>query len=132
MLDAEVDAVGYPYKVGYSPRLRHMNRVHKVNFASVCERLAEDRVKASYCSTKLQRANGFTKVISLQEWPLVLSQLCLRPATGGALAHPARLFSADALVLADPHAAAGALPRRLEAQHILHLLSFLPQASARA
>ena len=77
-----------------------MNRVHRVNVASVCERLAEERVQAVYCSTKLQRANGFTKVISPQEWPLVLSQLCLLPATGNALANTAQDLSADALVLA--------------------------------
>ena len=138
LLDAEVpvsyqqdnETVLAILKVGCSAKLRHMNRVHRVNVASVCERLAEDRVQASYCSTKLQRANGFTKVISPQEWPLVLSQLCLLPATGEALAHPARLFSADALVLADPRAAAGILPRRLEAQHILHLLSLLPHDGA--
>ena len=38
-------------KAGYSAKLRHMNRVHRVNVASVCERLADERVQAVYCST---------------------------------------------------------------------------------
>ena len=99
-------------KAGYSAKLRHMNRVHRVNVASICERLAEDRVQATYCSTKLQRANGFTKVISPQEWPLVLTQLCLLPTASKAFAQAARAFPADALELPDPRAAAGCVPRR--------------------
>ena len=61
----------------YSPTLRHMPRVHRVYVASISERLAEPNVQVIYCPTKEQRSNGFAKVISPQEWPAMLEQLCL-------------------------------------------------------
>ena len=38
-------------KTGYSAKLWHANRVHRVNVASVCERLAEPRISIAYCKT---------------------------------------------------------------------------------
>ena len=122
-------------KAGYSAKLRHMNRVHRVNVASVCERLAEERVKAIYCSTKLQRANGFTKVISPQEWPETLEQLCLSegPARTSVPAAPSQNeVPADPLAELDPESVAGILPHRLTEAHILQLFHLLPaDASSR-
>ena len=122
-------------KAGYSAKLRHMNRVHRVNVASICERLAEERVKAIYCSTKLQRANGFTKVISPQEWPETLEQLCLSegPARTSVPAAPSQNeVPADPLAESDPESVAGILPHRLTEAHILQLFHLLPaDASSR-
>ena len=122
-------------KAGYSAKLRHMNRVHRVNVASVCERLAEERVKAIYCSTKLQKANGFTKVISPQEWPETLEQLCLSegPARTPVPAAPSQNeVPADHLAELDPESVAGILPHRLTEAHILQLFHLLPaDASSR-
>ena len=50
-------------KTGYTAKLRHASRVHRVNVSSVCERLAEPRVSIVYCKTDEQRANGFTKIV---------------------------------------------------------------------
>ena len=62
-------------KTGYSAKLRHANRVHRVNIASVCGRLADPRASTAYCKTDEQRANGFTKIVSPQEWPATLEQM---------------------------------------------------------
>ena len=61
----------------YSAKLRHMNRVHKVNVASLCEILEQDDVTAIYCPTAEQRANGFTKIIPPYEWNATTEQMCL-------------------------------------------------------
>ena len=62
-------------KTGYSAKLSHANGVHRVNIASVCDRLAEPRASIAYCKTDEQRANGFTKIVSPQEWPATLEQM---------------------------------------------------------
>ena len=61
----------------YSAKLRHMNRVHKVNVASLCEVLEQEGVTAIYCPTADQRANGFTKIIPPYEWKTTTAQMCL-------------------------------------------------------
>ena len=61
----------------YSAKLRHMNRVHKVNVASLCEVLEQEGVTAIYCPTADQRANGFTKIIPPHEWKATTAQMCL-------------------------------------------------------
>ena len=75
-------------KTGYSAKLRHANRVHRVNIASVCERFAEPRASIAYCKTDEQRANGFTKIVSPQEWPTTLEQMGILPNIAAA-AQPA-------------------------------------------
>ena len=112
-------------KAGYSAKLRHMPRVHRVNVASVSERLTEPNVQITFCPTKEQRANGFTKVISPQEWSAMLEQLCL--SSNDAVAAPAQgLRSEDPLAGTDPESVAGILPHRLTEQHILQLFCLLP------
>ena len=51
------DAVLKILRNGYSARLRHMNRVHRINVASLCEILDEENVTAQYCHTLEQKAN---------------------------------------------------------------------------
>ena len=58
---------------GYSPKLRHCGRVHRVNIASMSEELDKDRVEANYCHTNSQIANGLTKGIPPNEWPAMFS-----------------------------------------------------------
>ena len=43
-------------KAGYSAKLRRMPRVHRVNVASVSERLTEPNVQITFCPTKEQQA----------------------------------------------------------------------------
>lgn len=64
-------------KAGYSAKLRHCGRVHKVNVASISESLEEDSISADHCTTLQQKANGFTKIVPPVEWPLTLCQLSL-------------------------------------------------------
>ena len=112
-------------KAGYSAKLRHMPRVHRVNVASVSERLSEPNVQITFCPTKEQRANGFTKVISPQEWSAMLEQLCL--SSNDAVAAPAQgPRPEDPLAGTDPESVAGILPHRLTEQHILQLFCLLP------
>ena len=93
-------------KAGYSAKLRHMPRVHRVNVASVSERLTEPNVQITFCPTKEQRANGFTKVISPQEWSAMLEQLCLSSnVTVAALAQGPR--PEDPVAGTDPESVAG-------------------------
>ena len=64
-------------KSGYSPKLRHLGRVHRVNVASTAEIFEQEDFSATYVNSKDQLANGLTKVIPPAEWPEMLTQLCL-------------------------------------------------------
>ena len=64
-------------EAGYSARLRHCGRVHKVNIAAVSEALQDESVNAQHCTTLQQKANSFTKIIPPNEWSLTLQQLSL-------------------------------------------------------
>ena len=68
-------------KAGYSAKLRHTGRVHKVNVASIAEALEDKSISASHCVTLDQKANGFTKIIPPNEWPMTLNQLSLNYKT---------------------------------------------------
>ena len=64
---------------GYSAKLRHAPRVHRVNVSSVNEVLSEGFLHSIwYTHTAEQIANGLTKVISPAEWPSMLHQLCIQ------------------------------------------------------
>ena len=63
---------------GYSAKLRHCGRVHRVNVASIHEQLEQDVFALRYCDTSSQAANGLTKIITPAEWQQALEQLCLR------------------------------------------------------
>ena len=52
---------------GYSAKLRHSGRVHRVNVASIHEQLDQGIFDLDYCETTAQLANGFTKVIGQAE-----------------------------------------------------------------
>ena len=71
------DAVLKILKNKYSAILRHLNRVHRANVASICEILDDAVISAIYCPSAEQRANGFTKIIPPQEWVLTLKQMQL-------------------------------------------------------
>lgn len=68
-------------KAGYSARLRHTGRVHKVNVASVSEALEDETISADHCTTLEQKANGFTKIVPPIEWTMTLQQLSLNYTT---------------------------------------------------
>lgn len=65
-------------ETGYSAKLRHAPRVHRVNVSSVHEVLQDEHMHAVwYTQTSEQIANGLTKVITPAEWPAMLKQLCI-------------------------------------------------------
>ena len=60
----------------YSARLRHCNRVHRVNIASICETLEkESSIELRYCKSDQQLANSFTKILAPVHWPEALRQM---------------------------------------------------------
>ena len=102
--------------------------MHRFNIASMSEQIDADLVVATYCPTKEQIANGLTKVINPCEWPAMLVQLGLKllPKEVKAL-----IILADTVARAK--AFAGSLPQRVNKQHLMQLLSYLPrEQSARA
>ena len=55
----------------YSAKLRHCNRVHRINIASMSEQLAEPRISARYCKSEDQVSNGLTKIIASAQSGLI-------------------------------------------------------------
>ena len=86
-----------PLKVlaaGYSAKLRHANRVHGVNIASMPEQSQGPHVSAEYCRSELQIANGLTKIIPPAEWPHTMTQFGMTASGDG--------FHLDAVVASRP------------------------------
>ena len=63
----------------YSVKLRHCNRVHRVNIASISDLLdKEDDLELRYCHTNQQVANALTKILPPIHWQEALQQLCVQ------------------------------------------------------
>jgi hypothetical protein len=60
---------------GYSSKLRHVPRTHKVNLGSIAEVLEEDTVEIEYVPTELQCADIFTKDLCPAKWQNALDLL---------------------------------------------------------
>ena len=111
-------------KSGYSFKLRHMGRVHRINIASMSELLNQDNVLCNYCDTKSQIANGLTKVIAPCDWSHMLQQLCVEaPETRTALV-------AIRSLVPSAEAFASKLTKRIDKQDLVQLLSYLPSSVA--
>ena len=65
-------------KRGYSSKLRHVQRVHKVNISSIAEVLSSEEVSIEYCPTDLQSADVFTKALTPAKWDNALDLLGIR------------------------------------------------------
>ena len=65
-------------KKGYSPKLRHVSRTHKVNLSCLSEVFAEGGTTIEYVDTKYQAADIFTKALPPQKWGAALSLLGMR------------------------------------------------------
>lgn len=63
---------------GYSPKLRHIQRTHKVNLGSLSEQFSDEHVKLFYCQTNDQAADIFTKALPPQKWGHALQLLGMR------------------------------------------------------
>ena len=111
-------------KAGYSAKLRHMGRVHRINVASMSEVLAADDISCRYCHTKDQIANGLTKVIVPGEWGHMLQQLCLEQGP------PEHALVAVKTFIASAERFALTLHQRVTKQDLVQLLSYLPHGHA--
>ena len=111
-------------KTGYSAKLRHVGRVHRINVASMTEVLSGDDISCRYCHTKDQIANGLTKIIVPSEWGHMLQQLCLElgPQDHALVAVKPFIASAERFALQ--------LPQRITKQDLVQLLSYLPRGNA--
>ena len=63
---------------GYSPKLRHITRTHKVNLSGLSEVFRDDTVTLAYCQTDKQAADIFTKALPPQKWRSALRLLGVR------------------------------------------------------
>ena len=63
---------------GYSPKLRHISRTHKVNLSCLSEVFSDDDVSIEYVDTKEQAADIFTKALQPQKWGAALNLLGMR------------------------------------------------------
>jgi hypothetical protein len=63
---------------GYSPKLRHITRTHKVNLSALSEVFREDSAELEYCQTDNQAADIFTKALPPQKWAPALRLLGIR------------------------------------------------------
>ena len=66
-------------KNGYSPKLRHVSRTHKVDLGSVYEVVEQENVDLKYVDTLLQAADIFTKALGPNKWDNALALLGLYP-----------------------------------------------------
>ena len=62
-------------KKGYSPKLRHILRTHKVNLSSLKEVLDNDNVSIVYIKTDDQAADIFTKALAPCKWDNAIALL---------------------------------------------------------
>jgi len=66
---------------GYSAKLRHVSRTHKVNLSSIHEAITRDRVSVDYCKTDEQSADIFTKALPPNKWENALTLLGIMTTT---------------------------------------------------
>ena len=60
---------------GYSAKLRHISRTHKIDISSIHEVVEHDDVEIKYCVTDEQAADIFTKALAPLKWPNALTLL---------------------------------------------------------
>ena len=70
---------------GYSPKLRHITRTHKVNLSGLSEVFRDDSAELEYCKTDVQAADIFTKALPPQKWGAALRLLGIRVDLAGEL-----------------------------------------------
>ena len=62
-------------KAGYSARLRHISKHHRVNLSSTCEAIKDHGILVPYCPTDEQAADIFTKPLPPAKWQEALRLL---------------------------------------------------------
>ena len=62
---------------GFSPKLRHISRTHRVDISSIKEVLDSDSVEVVYTDTNEQAADLFTKALPPHKWPAAMKMIGL-------------------------------------------------------
>lgn len=65
-------------KKGFSAKLRHITRTHKINLSSIKEEFDKGEVEIEYVDTNLQVADFLTKPLAPQKWPNALDLMGMR------------------------------------------------------
>ena len=74
---------------GFSPKLRHVARHHKINLGSVYEIVEQPEVEISYVRSEHQAADIFTKELAPMKWNNALSLFnVVAPGEGGLASLP--------------------------------------------
>jgi hypothetical protein len=68
-------------KRGYSPKLRHVSRTHKVDISSLAEVFEDEHSTIRYVDTSEQAADIFTKALGPQKWGPALKMLAITDGT---------------------------------------------------
>ena len=63
---------------GYSPKLRHITRTHKINLSALSEDIQDDPAELEYCKADDQAADIFAKSLPPQKWGPGLKLLGIR------------------------------------------------------
>ena len=63
---------------GYSPKVRRITRIHKVNLGCLAEVLKDGAVTIEYVDAALQAADVFTKALVPQKWDNAIQLLGMR------------------------------------------------------
>ena len=63
---------------GYSPKLKHLAKFHRVNVASTCEAFSAEDIMIQYVQTSHQKADVMNKALPVSMWPGVLELLCTK------------------------------------------------------
>ena len=66
-------------EAGFSAKLRHVSRTHKVNISSIKDELKKEYSHLDYIDTKKQKADIFTKAVEPQKWMNALELLNIVP-----------------------------------------------------
>ena len=64
---------------GYSAKLRHLKKVHKLNLSALYELFNDPQVTLQYIKSALQRADPFTKALEPCKWNAALELLNIKP-----------------------------------------------------
>ena len=62
---------------GYSAKLRHVSRTHRVNLAGLSEELNKESVNLQYVNTTEQAADIFTKALEPHKWDAALRMISI-------------------------------------------------------
>ena len=63
---------------GFSPKLKHFAKFHRINVASTCEAFSVEDISIEYISTSRQKADVMNKALPVSVWSHVLDLLCIK------------------------------------------------------